>query len=228
MKQTILILVLVISTFLAKSQANFDKRIELELKDGYEDETIHPFGENGFLMSSRSEKVVDNEIEWKFDQYNTDLELSNSYSMHLDKKFRLFASSSTFDKLYSFFYYRGEFTIVTVEVPGNDATIVKGELPKKLYIYDMWVLGEYVYFNAYLHKAPQLFAINWRTGKQKLTPLEIEGCKPKSVTISNIQPLDSAGELMVFVYSNAKRGSSKVGTPIAKPGKGNKNACFHF
>jgi hypothetical protein len=93
MKKSILFLsslLLVCTT--VKSQISYEERIELELKDGYENEKIISFGSHGFILSAKNSKSSGKEIEWKYDKYDVNLQATETKKILLGKKLTFEAS----------------------------------------------------------------------------------------------------------------------------------------
>jgi len=142
-------LILTINLFIsisAKSQISYENRIEIDLKDGYSNEKIFEFEKHGFVMSSKKQETTKNKTEWKFEKYNTELKLVQTKSILLDKKKRIDETFTNDKRLHSLFKDRkGNFSIVTIESSDLKLTQVNGVLPKKAWIKDMSILGDYAF-----------------------------------------------------------------------------------
>lgn len=86
LKHTVPFLFLLSISLVSLSQITYDGRIEIELKDGYSGETIFPFGENGFILRSVKEANNSGERQWRFERYDTQLDLMKTQLVMLHKK----------------------------------------------------------------------------------------------------------------------------------------------
>lgn len=228
MKKFLLLLLLSTISLTAFSQIKQDKRIEIELDDGYSREIIHEFGEKGFIMSSVSDDKKNGEKEWNYKLYNTDLELSKQQSIKLPSKFYLDESLSDEYRNYTLFKdKKGNFSIVTVGAEDCQTHQVSGKLPKKCRISEMAILGDYAYFNGKIKKFPYLFSINWKTGKQKPLALSIDGIHPKDLYLEEFQLLEKTNEIMLYVGAKTDRPEDEVYI-IKLDDQGNKKDVFHL
>lgn len=198
-------LILIINLFIfnsAKSQISYEDRIEIDLKDGYSNERIYEFGKHGFIMSSKNKKTTKNKTEWKFEKYNTELKLTKTKKVLLDKKIEVDEIFNNKKRLHTFFKdNKGNFSIVTIDPSDMKLTQVNGTLPKKTKVRDMSILGDNAFFSTSIKKAPFLYLVNWKTGKEKLIPISIDNIKPKKVYIKDFQVLENSNE--IFVYAKA-------------------------
>ena len=72
--KTLIFLFSLLSTITVIAQIKTtENRIEIELKDGYNSEKVYEFGENGFVMTSQSDKPVNGVVELRFQRFSTDL-----------------------------------------------------------------------------------------------------------------------------------------------------------
>lgn len=193
------------------SQISYENRIEIELKNGYSDEEIFEFGKNGFVMSSRSQKKENNQIEWKYQKYDAELKEVQTKSIFLDDKLNVDQTFTNKDNLHTFFMDRkGNFTLVTVQASDMEFTQIDGVLPKKALITEMSIVGDYAFFNAYIKRVPFLFSINWKNGDKKLIPIEVENIKPKNTDIMNLQVLENSNEVFAYVKAIISRKKSDI------------------
>ena len=114
------------------SQLKYEKRIEFELKDGYADEKIFTFGERGLLMRSKKIERVENDEEWKFDFYSTDITLETTKTFRVDRKYYLDETTQINGRLHSFFRNKkGEYALHSIDSKTMEEFVVKGSFPKK-------------------------------------------------------------------------------------------------
>ena len=196
----ILLCVTLLLGFNQYAQVETIKRLEFEEKDGYSGGRILEFGSNGFVLLSKKNERVNNQYEWKYDLYNSDLELKESKKVYVPKGFYL--TESFENEQYSFSLYKnkkGLFHLITLDSKDLEVEQVKGILPKKAYIRDMAVLGDNAYFNATVKGLPYIAYINWKTGEQHLAPIQVKNFSSKSTSINNFQLLEEEREILVYV-----------------------------
>lgn len=200
LKYSSILLVIVTISLKAYTQISFEQRLEIELKDGYSNEEIIAFGNKGLILRSRSEKAVNNQFEWKYDLYDTDLQFVDSRNFMLDKKFSLNSTFSSKDADYTLFANnKGEYRLVTVEPENLELYDQSGSLPSKMRVNRMAVFGDYAYLQGSIKKSHILFVINWRTGDQKTFPIEIPGYQYKKLTVENFQILENSDDMFLYV-----------------------------
>lgn len=205
---SILLLCVNIST---KAQVSNDNRIELELKDGYTDEKIMEFGEMGLIMSSRDADPRRSETEWKYEKYDTDLQLAQTKSVILENKLHVEETFTNKKRTHTFFMSRRrEFSIVTVDASNFEIIKAEGELPNKTRIKKMSVLGDYVFLQTYVKKNPTIFSINWKTGKINQMPIVLEGFKTKDISLLDFQVLEDANEILMYTKAYTKRKETDI------------------
>jgi hypothetical protein len=204
--RTFIAICLLIAAQCINAQTTFEKRLEFDLKDGYENETIFEFGKDGILLRSSSEEGDDNDmIEYKYDKYNTNLELVSTKSEKLEYDLDLDMSRTTKTSVHTFLKdKRGNYAILSANPATMEITTVKGVLPKNVYTLDMAILGDYAYITGTMKGAPYIFTINWKTGERNFIPVIIEGYKPTRIAIQEFEVLESSREVFLYVKAENK------------------------
>lgn len=222
----LLAIYLIITVQITTAQTTSEKRIEFDLKDGYEREAIYEFGKDGLLMRSSSEEGNDNdEIEWKYDKYNTNLELTDTKSAYLDFDLDPDMTRSTKTRVHTFFKdKKGNYAILSISPASLEITKVDGVFPKGLYTIDFAILGDYAYITGRLKNAPYIMAINWKNGERNLIPITIDGYKPNKMRIENFEVLEGSKE--VFLYVKAENKEEENLFVIVLDNKGEKKSTF--
>ena len=211
MKNKLLLALFIITSSSAIAQISNEKRIEFELKDGYDHEIIIEFGEDGFLVSSRNNEIAGNQAEWKYERFNSDLESVDSKTVLLSKKFYADETFNTEERTHTLYKDRkGRFSIVSVEASTLEITKVDGTVPKKSWIKEMAILGDYAFFNASIKRSPYLFSVNWKTGEQKLILIGIENINPKKISLLGFQLIEEANEVMLYVKVQTDKRKSDI------------------
>lgn len=208
-------LILTINLFISissKSQISFEKRVEIDLIDGYNNEAVFEFGKDGFIMSSKKREIT-SKAEWKFEKYNTELKLIQTKNILLDDKFSVEKTFTNDKRLHFLFKDRvGNFSIVTIESSDLKVTQVNGAFSEKgwLVIEDMSILGDYAFFSVSIKRSPFLYLVNWKTGEKSLMPILVGNISPKKMSIINLQVLEGSNELVVTVKAKIDKRKSDL------------------
>ena len=199
MKKAILIF-LVILVSQVNGQIEYIDRIEISTKTGYNHRTIDQFGKHGFILSSNSHGTEGGIRTWKYDLYNTSLKLQEVKSISLSKKLVHKKSHTTDNRTFDLFtsWKKGEYNLVNVDPKDFRIKAVEGRLPKKSRVNEITVLGDYVFVTTNVKSYSLLMAINWKTGEQKIIPVDIRGAKKKNIAFTNIKTLEASNEVMLF------------------------------
>lgn len=229
MKKLLLFSCLVYLIFPGEAQIYYEKRQEFELRDDYVREKLYEFGEMGFVMSSlRDEKTENNESEWKFELFNTDIESQKTDKVLLYKKYRYDETFRNEERLHILFKTRkGDYSIVSVNASDLGITQVEGTLPKKSWIREMAVLGDYAYFNGSIKRNTVLFSVNWKTGKHTYIPVQIEKYPAKKISLQSFQVLEESNEVFLYVKVYVKKKHSEMYI-IRLNDKGEKEEIFNM
>jgi len=222
------ILLIILFSAQAYGQVNSQKRIEFDSKDGFDNEEIHAFGSNGFIMSSRSDETQGGETKWNYELYNTDLQSVKINTIKIDRKFSSDETYRNDEGLYVFYRdKKGNFSLVSVRAKNLDIEEAKGKLPKKTYIDDMVVLGDYAFLKASVKKKPFLISVNRKTGNSNLIPIIIGDYSAKKTYIQRMQVLEKSGEILVFIEVMVKKSKNEIFV-VQMNNKGEKTGMFHF
>ena len=213
---------------MASGQISYEKRLEFELNDDFEGEKVYEFGKRGFMIVSRHEQVVKKMREWKFQFFDTDLELEHETSIPVNGRMQLDESINTRSRLHIMFKDKsGHYTILSVEANSLKHIQVEGSLPKKAIVRDMAIFGDYAYFNATVKGSPYLFSVNWKTGVQKLILVSILNYKSKFITLQEFQFLEESQEMLLFARIRAERGRNEIYV-VKLNGDGEKESTIHL
>lgn len=227
-KHTILLIISFFLAICAYSQIDYGTRLEFDQKDGYGSETIIEFGKEGFIISSRKIKSVNDETEWMYRKYSTEMTAVKTTRIQLNNKLRLDETYTSNERTHSMFKDRkGNFSIVTITASNMEVTKTDGILPKKTLISNMSVLGDYAVFTARGKKESFIFTVNWRTGKKKIIPITINNISSKKISLSSFQTLKEHGEILVYVkaYKDKKTFDTYI---IQLNEKGEKESVYNL
>jgi hypothetical protein len=227
-KPKIIVFLLLITSYSAIAQLTYEKRIEIELKDDYLGETIYQFGEDGFILRSYRINIPGKKNEWKYDLYNTDLEVAKTLKMKLDSRLyedETFKNDSMLHTLYK--DKNGKFSLVSIRAKDLKKTIVEGVLPRNSTVTDLAILGDFAYLNANIKKERFLFSINWKTGKKHMMPIQIEGYKSKNIILDGFQLIQESNEIFLYVKAYGRKMEYKFFI-VKLNNKGEKEDMFDF
>lgn len=228
MKKALIILLFNFLFFYVSAQISYDKRVEFELKDGFANEEIVEFGKIGFLMSSQKEESSLGDTEWKYELFDTNLESVNSKSISIKKKYYADETYHTDKRSHTLCRDRkGNYSIVSVEASSLEITKVDGIVPKKSWIKEMTILGDYAFFHASIKKVPYLFSVNWKTGKQNFIPVSLRNYSSKKTQLMGFQVLKSSNEIFLYVQAQVEKKKSELYV-IRLNDKGEKEEVFNL
>ncbi|MBI1308132.1 MAG: hypothetical protein GC181_16135 [Bacteroidetes bacterium] len=198
------------------AQVSTEKRLEFELKDDYVGESIYTFGEEGLIMRSVSQRSDGGNREWKFDLYDTDLELDKTKSVEMPKSY--YSDETTFsdERLHTFFRdKRGNCKLVTAEAKNLNIIEVEGKMNRKLYTSQLAVLGDFCYLKATKKSGGAfLISMNWKNGEMKTIPVTISGVNAKKIQLKNFQVLKESNE--IFLYAQVAVSKKKTESYIIR------------
>lgn len=188
------------------AQVKFDKRIEFELKNGFNKETIYVSKLGCFVMESTAQKDVKNLIEVKYDLFDSILIQSKTASVNIPSKMRFDEVFYNDQFIYNIYSNKHKFFITGVKVGDLSITETNGEMPDKTSFQNMKVLGTSAWFEARNKKGPSIYKVELESGKGKHIPVTVDKISPKKIEIVNYQLLEKSNELMVFSNVKVKKG----------------------
>lgn len=183
------------------AQLSTEKRIEFELKDGYQNENVYEFGDKGFLLIARSQKSDENrEVAYKIERYDADLNMAQTNEINIDKSFSIDETYRDDSHIYQLYKNRkGEYSIVKIDAANLEYKSIEGEFPSKTYVKDMAILGDFAYLTANKGGKPCILSIDLKSGLQNFMPITIEGFNSKKLLIESMQLLEESNEIFVFI-----------------------------
>ena len=210
MKKRLLFILLGITfSYGVTAQIIYEEKHSVHLNNGFSYETTSILGENGFIVISKNEDDVDDNLEWRFEKYSKNLVSDQIVKVILNEDLKLQNTFSNKDQIhYVFLDKKKHFAIVSFEISNMEISKKIGELPKSLDIKEMTIYGDYAFITGELKNKPYACSINLKTGSLKILPLIIENMNQKDITITGIQVLESSEEIFIFV--NAEREDHKI------------------
>ncbi|MGB0934412.1 MAG: hypothetical protein ACPGU5_09020, partial [Lishizhenia sp.] len=221
---TILVLnVFVINHFYA--QVTSEERVEIELKDGYFNEELIEFNENGIVIISQRKKDENKKTELKFVKYDKHLKEDETVTISFSNKLSWIRTANSDEELSVLLRSKnGAYELITIDVSDMSYTQVKGEFSKKIAVTGMEInenvacisttqVGNRLFpAMSYLigklkNKTPIILTIDKVSGKVNEIPVKFN-IRPKGVSIQNIQVVEN--EFFVSVKSFIKNRESEM------------------
>lgn len=205
------ILFFVLSITVSMAQIKYEKRIEIEEKEGYSNYQTYQFAESGIVVSYEKDMKSGDLAEYYFDFYNSDLELTDSKKVAISDKMSTDFTCGTEKTGHAFLSDRkNNYVLLSLDVNKNELKKVSGTFPKKLYLREMVAMGDYVYLYGYIKKNQTMVSINWKTGKTKMSDIDIPNVKPKKVMVQGFQVHDATDEVFLFLQARPDKKTSDV------------------
>ena len=181
------------------SQIKNEKRIEFELRNGYGNEAIHKSSLGYFVLESTADKEINNQVEVKYDLYNSNLELIKTISVQIPENMRFSEKYYNDQHIYNIYKNKkGEFIITGIQIKDLSTTKTTGIMPPKTQLQDMKILGNSAWFYAIIKKEPFIYRVDLESGKAKIVQL-LTTDNPKNTIMENYQLLEKSKELLVFL-----------------------------
>jgi len=186
--------ILMIRTFSQTSEL----RIELDLKDDYQNEMVFPLGENGFLLQSYEIKSSGGKVGCRNDFYSTDLKLIKSETVPVKERV-LYANSYDKDGVnYTMIRNRRDyFAIITSDAKTQECRKTEGKLADIGELTNMKVYNGSAIFSCAGKKENSVLIVELNSGKTKYVPVKVGDFRSKMLSILDFQVFDD--EIMVFI-----------------------------
>jgi len=205
-KQMLVLCSLMLLSLVSTAQINYEKRLEMDLRNGYSGETIYESANGYFVLESTADDKVEGQTEMKYDLYSGDLELKKTETVLIPRGLKF--DERFYNDEYVFNIYSNkqrEFVIVSIKMTDLSITKTNGELPPKAVLTDMKVLGDYAYFMARIKNAGFVYKVNLENGKGTSFPIAIGGFNPKKLMVENYQLLEKSNEILTFTRVAVKK-----------------------
>lgn len=212
MKKFILTLLLGCSTIAISQTVKTEKRVEFDLKDGFINERVFEFGKEGVLIFSKQDKDENLRSAYRFEKINTSLETVHETIYSIENKFYVDEIYQTGDYLYFFFKTRKtEYRVVRYDFVHEEFMEVSGELPKRSYIAFTACTEERAVMSV-VGKDRQITVLNleMKSGKETVTPIAIEGYKPKKVVLSNMESMPESKKFLLSLNVLVRKKRSEL------------------
>ncbi len=187
--KSLILLVTIFSAFSLFSQIKTaEKRIEIELKDGFHGERVYEFDENGFVIASKSEKSETDEIQFRYQRYSTDLVFLDEKYSSIPVGYHEIINYVDEDFIYTLFMDRlgkiimNQFNAKTAEIRSTIGDLNNNTGIKFLRAYKDHVVIIYVNRKGWF-----MYNLNLLSGEGNIKPIIIEGVKPNRIEVKNLQ-----------------------------------------
>jgi len=190
----------------AQAQMNLDNRLEIELKNGYNNEKIYKSTKGFFILESEAQKKEHNKQEVKYDLYDSELKELKSASVFIPTDMRYAESYSDDTCVYKLYKNNKQaFLITRVAIAGLVVDTIRGIFPKGITLLDMKVVGTKAWFETRLKSKTCILQVDLKTGENRVSEF-IEKKWSRKTSIVNYQMAPQSGELLVFMNKYIKRG----------------------
>lgn len=202
----ILLIIFVVYTSSLFSQIIYENRIEIELRDGYIDETVYESRNGNFIFEATAKEKVNNHKEIRYDLYDGDLKLLKSESILIPSAMKweeLYYNDSAVYNLYK--NRKTEYLILGVSTKDLSIVRVEGELPRKMKISDMKILGDHAFFLSSIKRAPFIYSVDLNSKKATSIPIIAGSYQPKKLNVLNYQINEKLQEIFVFISAKINK-----------------------
>jgi len=197
---------------ISSSAQTGELRIELDLKDDYQDEKAYPLGENGFLLQSFEIKADGGMIDCRNDFYSTDFKLIKSVTVPVKERTLYTDSYDENGVNYTMIRNRRDyFAIVTSDANNQNCNKTEGKLADLGVLSEMKVSDGKALFKCIGKRGSSLLIVELKSGKTKYVPVKVENFNSKALSILDFQVFDN--DILVFI--NAITDKSKEDLYIA-------------
>ena len=194
---------------LGHGQTTTEKRVEFDLKDGYSNERVFEFNANGMLIFSKQDKDEAQMSTYRFEKYNTDLVATHEVNYTIENKFYVDEIYQTGNYVYFFFKTRRtEFRVVKYDFITETFKEVSGSLPNRSFIKFTACMDDRAVM-AVIGKNYGISIVsidmNSGSGAETLTPIGIEGFKPKRLSLSNMETMPESKNILLSINATISK-----------------------
>lgn len=190
--KSIYFLLFILSTFSTFAQIKTtENRIEIELKDGYTNEEVYSFGDQGFILTSNAEKQVDGQVELHFQHYSTDLSFVDEQIYELRRGFHEVRNYVTNEDLYRLYMDRmGKFILLQYHIKTGMITSLDGDFEHSYLVNAIEIAENHLMLIGSYKRKLEIINLEISNGNIQRSPIVIEGVHPKRMFFNNLQYLE--------------------------------------
>ena len=215
------------SLFGQNGQAKLVERYEFDMKEQGENISnfaVYTLKDKG-LINVYSHKGSNKNTVWVFKMMDQNLKVKKEESIEISRKLYFQSKYTTKTHLHVLFRTRKkDYMVVSLNLATMKLTEVEGEFPAKVYFSKMKVIGDYAVLDTKSKREAFLSLINWKTGRTKIIPVNINGAKAKRIGFENFQVLDGEKELFAFISTRIDKKAETFALRIDD--RGNKKEMF--
>jgi hypothetical protein len=201
---------------IANAQMSIEKRLEIEMNDGYVGETVIPGGKNGFVIMSRSKSRVEGAYEWKHEVYNNALELQKTESISIPRG-NSFTEPVQCENTVHYLYHKRQKDAHIITYVKSTGSIKDNEveIPEGFKLYEMpfgmdgnlnyAAEGGMFYHCGKFEKAPAVVAIDIEKGTSIVIPVIVDGIKHNKLKFYGVYTIAGTDEFAVIMESKRTR-----------------------
>jgi hypothetical protein len=189
-----------------------EKRIEIELKDGYSGERVFEFDSLGMLLLSTQDIKEGENMVYRFQKYNTDLVEISEVNYSINQAFRFDKSFQEGNDLHIFFKSRkGDYRILTYNFLSQKFHETSGVLPNKTGVVSTLYMNEMAYFLLKNRKNMyQVLTIDLNSEKESFSPIVIEGIKPRNMSVTSFETMPESKNILASTRVKLSRKMSEM------------------
>lgn len=183
-----------------------ENRIEIELKDGYNNENVYEFGSNGFLMTSQSDKPINGVVEFRFQRFSTDLAFVDEQIYELPKGFTETQSFIEGEVLYKLITNSfGKYSILQYNIKTGEFSQIDGDCEKSLTFQFFEVANGHAMITGRYKSKTTMINLDLKSGTMNTSQLFMDGIDPKKLDISNLQYIKKSESFYVSICAFVSR-----------------------
>lgn len=191
-------------------QSSTEGRIEIDIKDGYENESCHPIGTNGLVIFAKSKKSEDGQYEYKYDFYGTDLKLQETKSEMVGKK--LYSTHKIINEDGILEFFRGKkntFTIIYADKGSKSFERVEGVFPKKFKFESIIKSEKSLLIVGRIKKEYKLLILDYKTGEYETADIRLPDNESLKFEILNFGLMEDKKEFFISLKLRIDRKHSE-------------------
>jgi len=197
-----------LNTYTSFAQTGTD-RLELDLKDDFENQKVLALQEKGLLIQSTATKATKGQLEIKNDFYDTNLNLLKSESMFVKERTQIIDSYQNNGVNYSLIRNRRDYVaILTSDINTKSVKKVESKYTDEGTLTEMKVYNGKAIFKSEVNKQNKIVIIDLTTGTAQEVAFKFGDFRRTDIQIEDFQVLDN--EVLVFVNAKNNRKSSDL------------------
>jgi hypothetical protein len=205
----ILTISIIILPLTISAQLNLENRIEIELKDGYQNEMIFKSSSGYFIIEAEAIKSKNGLTEIKYDQYDGNLKKNGTASTQIAENLHQSLSYNDDTCIYRLYRSKDDYLLLIVRISDLNIKKINGTLLRGIYVSEMGVVGSKAWFQGKVKRKSCIVQIDLNSGKSRISEF-VEKRWNKNTRIINFQMDPKTNELQVFLNSHLSNQQYKL------------------